>query len=229
MKRLSEEDGVTTRPATLTERRAEELRLAIAIAARDTFLADCSTTATVERICAEVGISPRTFHRHFPVKEDVILPLFRQFGTLSVRVLAEAGTDGDAIDVLVQAFSSEVPKRGQIELDRAFMALVIGDPQYRLRWLDWGQDLIAPITDFLGARFELGSDPFTRELPAQFVIQASRHAYVHWVQHGDFTSLRSALRRAMQMIVSSLTPRSTSTAAPTRDGLRAGGCQFIDD
>ena len=31
-------------------------------------------------------------------------------------------------------------------LDRAFMALVLDDPQYRLRWLDWGQDLIGPIT-----------------------------------------------------------------------------------
>ena len=64
---------------TLTERRADELRMTIALAARELFLADGSTSATVERICEKVGIAPRTFHRHFPVKEDVVMPLFREF------------------------------------------------------------------------------------------------------------------------------------------------------
>jgi AcrR family transcriptional regulator len=192
-------------PAKLIVRRAEELRLDIAIAARDIFLADGSTSATVDRICAAVGIAPRTFHRHFPVKEDVVLPLFSAFGSLSEQVLADAEEDDDAVDILVEAFSTEVPRRGRVEMDRTFMALVINDPQYRLRWLDWGQDLVGPITDFLAKRYDLGADPFIRELPAQFVIQACRHAYIHWVEHGDFTNLRSALRAAMRMIVAPLT------------------------
>ncbi|MCV7343286.1 TetR family transcriptional regulator [Mycolicibacterium rhodesiae] len=196
--------AVTAKPATLTERRAEELRLEVAMAAREIFLADGSFSATVERICEAVGIAPRTFHRHFPVKEDVVLPLFGKFGSLSIHVLADAEPDGDPVDVLVRAFGSEVPKRGQFEVDRAFMALVLGDPQYRLRWLDWGQDLATPITNFLEARFDLGTDSFARELPAQLIIQACRHAYVHWVEHGDFASLQSALRVAMEMIVGSL-------------------------
>jgi AcrR family transcriptional regulator len=195
---------VAGKPATLTQRRAEELRLDIALAARDLFLADRSTSVTVERICDAVGIAPRTFHRHFPVKEDVILPLFRQFGSLSIQVLGDAGLHGDAVDVLVEAFSTEVPKRGQIEIDRTFMTLVIDDPQYRLRWLDWGQDLVVPVTDFLNDRFDLGTDDFTRDLPAQLVIQACRHAYMHWVVDGDFARLRSALRVGMRMIVGSL-------------------------
>ena len=200
--------SVVSRPATLTEWRAEELRMYIASTARDIFLADGSTSATVERICDAVGIAPRTFHRHFRVKEDVVMPLFRQFGRLSIEVLVNAPPDCDAVEVLVEAFGTEVPNRGRIEIDRTFMALMIGDPQYRLRWLDWGQDLVGPITEFLAARFDLGDDPFTRELPAQLVIQACRHAYVHWVQHGDFASLQSALRLGMQMIVQTLPVRA---------------------
>lgn len=134
----------------------------------------------------------------------MILPLFGKFGSLSIHVLADAEAGSDPVEVLVQAFGTEVPKRGQFEVDRAFMALVLSDPQYRLRWLDWGQDLIGPITDFLDARFDLGTDSFSRELPAQLVIQACRHAYVHWVEHGDFAGLQSALRIAMEMIVGSL-------------------------
>jgi AcrR family transcriptional regulator len=188
----------------LTERRAEELRLTIAIAARDIFLADGSTSATVERICAVVGIAPRTFHRHFPVKEDVVMPLFRQFGGLSVQVLEAAPRTSDTVETLVQAFATEVANRGDFEVNRKFMALMIADPQYRLRWLDWGQDLADPITDFLATRVELDTDPFTRTLPAHLVIQICRQAYIHWVRHEDFDNLEAALRVGMQMVVRGL-------------------------
>ena len=191
---------------TLTERRAENLRMDIAVAARDIFLADGSTAATVERICAAVGIAARTFHRHFPVKEDVVMPLFRQFGRLSAQVLQEAPATGDVVDTLIEAFGTELAKRGEIELGRRFMALVINDPQYRLRWLDWGEELADPISEFLAARFDLGADPFGRTLPAQLMIQVCRHAYVYWVRNGDFDSLESALRAGFGMIIRTLAP-----------------------
>ena len=188
----------------LTERRVEELRMTIAQTARDIFLADGSTSATVERICDVVGIAPRTFHRHFPAKEDVVMPLFRRFGGLSTQVLEQAPPTSDTVETLVEAFGTEVVKRGEVEMDRKFMLLMITEPQYRLRWLDWGQDLVDPISDFLAARFDLGNDPFIRKLPAHLVIQVCRQAYVHWVEQGDFESLRSALRAGMRMIVGTL-------------------------
>lgn len=191
---------------TLTERRAEDLRMDIAVAARDIFLADGSTAATVERICESVGIAARTFHRHFPVKEDLVMPLFRQFGDLSVQVLQQSPATSDAVDTLIEAFGTELARRGEVETGRRFMALMIADPQYRLRWLDWGEDLAEPISEFLAARFDLGPDPFSRTLPAQLVIQICRHAYVYWVHNGDFDSLEAALRSGFEMIVGSLRP-----------------------
>ena len=190
---------------TLTERRAEDLRMTIAVAARDLFLADGSTAATVERICETVGIAPRTFHRHFPAKEDVVMPLFRQFGVLSVRVLQQSPATSAAVDTLIEAFGSELAKRGEVEMGRRFMALMIADSQYRLRWLDWGEDLAKPISEFLEARFDLDSDPFGRTLPAQLVIQVCRHAYVYWVDSGDFGKLEEALRTGFELIVGALT------------------------
>ena len=196
---------------TLTERRADELRMTIALAARDLFLADGSTSATVDRICEKVGIAPRTFHRHFPVKEDVVMPLFREFGSLSVQVLQQSGPTGDPVDTLVEAFTTEVTKRGEAEIDRRFMALIIDDPQYRLRWLDWGQDLTDPITEFLDHRVDLGTEPFVRTLPAQLVIEVCRQAYIHWVQDADITTLESVIRAGMQMIVRALPPGRGAT------------------
>jgi AcrR family transcriptional regulator len=200
---------------TLTERRTEELRMTIALTARDMFLADGSTSATVERICASVGIATRTFHRHFAVKEDVVMPLFRRFGSLSINVLQQAPRTSDTVGTLVEAFSTGIAKRGEVEIDRKFMSLMITDPQYRLRWLDWGEDLTDPITEFLADRFDLGTDPFIQTLPAHLVIQCCRQAYVHWIRHGDFDSLESVLRAGMQMIVGALPPLPKKKARPT--------------
>lgn len=190
----------------MTERRAEELKMTIALAARDIFLADGSTSATVEQICEQAGIAPRTFHRHFAVKEDVVMPLLRQYGNRTVDVLQRSPPASDIVETLVDAFTTEVTKRGELETDRKFMALMIGDPQYRLRWLDWGQDLADPITEFLAARLDLGTDPFVRTLPAQLILQICRHAYAHWVQEGNFDRLQSALRAGMEMFVRTLPP-----------------------
>ena len=118
----------------------------------------------------------------------------------------------------MKAFSIEVAKRGELEIDRKFMSLMITDPQYRLRWLDWGQDFADPISDFLAERVDLGDDAFIRTLPAQLVIQICRQAYVHWVEQGDFHSLESALRAGMRMIIRALPPLATEAVPAVTSG-----------
>jgi AcrR family transcriptional regulator len=204
-----EGEGPVTRSAkpSLTERRAEELRLEIALTARDLFVADGDTSATVERICEIVGIAPRTFHRHFPVKEDVIMPLLRSFGEVSLQVLEQSGPNADPVDTLVRAFTTEVAERHVEEFDRKFMTLIVKDAQYRLRWLDWGDDLCEPITEFLARHFHLGEDPFLRTLPAHLIIETGRQVYIQWIDSGDFAQLEASHRAGMQMILSTLRRR----------------------
>ncbi|MGB9308022.1 MAG: TetR/AcrR family transcriptional regulator [Mycobacterium sp.] len=192
---------------SLIERRAEELRLEIALTARDLFVADGDTSATVERICEIVGIAPRTFHRHFPVKEDVIMPLLRSFGEVSLQVLEQSGPNADPVDTLVHAFTTEVSERHVEEFDRKFMALIVKDAQYRLRWLDWGDDLSEPITEFLARQFHLGEDPFLRTLPAHLIIETARQVYIQWIDSGDFAQLEASHRAGMQMILYTLRRR----------------------
>ncbi len=196
----------SARPS-LIERRAEELKLEIALTARDLFVADGGTSATVERICEIVGIAPRTFHRHFPVKEDVIIPLLRSFGIASLEVLEHSSPDADPIDTLVHAFTAEVAGRHVEEFDRKFMTLIIKDPQYRLRWLDWGEDLCEPVTEFLARHFDLGEDPFLRTLPTHLILETGRQVYIRWVDSADFAELEASHRAGMRMILSGLRRR----------------------
>jgi AcrR family transcriptional regulator len=198
--------GLVTKSArpTLTERRAEELRRTIALTARDLFIAEGNTSATVEQICEIVGISPRTFHRHFPVKEDVLAPLFRQSEDLIVEILRTASLEADPVEVLAHAFTTEVHRRLVPEFDRKFMELMINTPPYRLRWLEWGEGLCGEITRFLDHHFELGQDPFLRELPAQLVMQTMRQAYIYWVDSGhsgEFAEVERLLLRGLQMLL----------------------------
>ncbi|WP_166908736.1 TetR/AcrR family transcriptional regulator [Mycobacterium sp. DL440] len=192
---------------TLTERRAEELRLSIATAARDIFIADGDTSATVERICAEVGIATRTFYRHFPVKEDVLGPLFRRSEGEMRGVLACAAADADPVDVLVDMFTGEVQNRQTVEMDRKFMSLMADTPQYRLRWMEWSGNLAEAVTEFLAGHFELGDDAFTRSLPARLVLHVSSNAYVWWTdakEPHELDELVVAHRRGIDLALAGL-------------------------
>lgn len=181
------------RRPTITQRRTEQLRLDIARAARGLFIAEGDTSATIERICDAVGIVPRTFHRHFPVKEDVLGPLFGRSENIMINVLAQATADADPVDVLVDMFTSEVIHRSSPDFDRKFMALMVHTPPYRLRWMQWGENLCEPITEFLSSRFALGDDEFLRRMPARLVVHVSRHAYMQWADAKDGEESPTAL------------------------------------
>ncbi|CDP85777.1 MULTISPECIES: TetR/AcrR family transcriptional regulator [Mycolicibacterium] len=204
-----------SRGPTLTERRAEELRLDIARTARDIFIADGDTTATVERICAEVGIATRTFYRHFPVKEDVLGPLFRRSESHMRNLLASAAAEADPVDVLVDMFTVEVRQRRtvdvqhreSVEIGRKLMALVAETPQYRLRWLDWSATLADSITEYLAGHFELGDDEFARALPSRLIIHVSSNAYIWWTdakELHELDELVAAHRSGIGMVLSGL-------------------------
>lgn len=210
---------------TLTERRAEELRLSIARTARDIFIADGDTTATVERICAEVGIATRTFYRHFPVKEDVLGPLFRRSEVHMRSLLTDAAADSDPVDVLVDMFTVEVRRRQSVEtqnlqpveMARKLMSLVAETPQYRLRWMEWSEGLADAITEFLAGHFELAEDPFTRSLPSRLIVHASSNAYIWWAdakEPHELDELVLAHRSGIGMVLAGLQPLEVGRQAP---------------
>ncbi|MFP1153663.1 TetR/AcrR family transcriptional regulator [Mycobacterium sherrisii] len=211
--RQAEVDMEKRKRPSLAERRAGELRLDIARAARDLFIAQGDTSATIEQICDTVGIVPRTFHRHFPAKEDVLGPLFRRSETIMTDVLTEAAIDADPVDVLVDVFTSEVIVRQSPDFDRKFMALMVNTPQYRLRWMEWGESLCEPITEFLSTRFDLGADEFLRCMPARLVVHISRHAYMVWAEgkeSDDTAALVDLHRRGIGQLIAGL--RSATSA-----------------
>lgn len=194
---------------TLTEQRAEELRMTIAEKAVEIFVADGETSATVERIADAVGMSTRTFYRHFPVKEDVVRPLFRRSSRQVVEALRDAPEGGDLVDVLVDAWTSMLDEKRSISPPfRQFLTLMATSPQYRLRWMEVDDELCAAMAEFLRGRIGPGEGVLGRDLPAFLLVQATRHVFMYWITTGaaageDITDLlREAFRTVLDGVVS---------------------------
>lgn len=181
--------------------------MTIALTARDLFVAEGDASATVERICEIVGIAPRTFHRHFPVKEDVLMPLLRRSETIILGELENAPDDADPVEVLTHALTLEVGTRQVPDFDRQLVRLIVNTPQYRLRFVEWSEGLADGITQFLARFYELDTEPFLRDLPARLVVQTMRHAIYHWVDasgSGDYSEVGRLEFRGFGMALSGL-------------------------
>jgi AcrR family transcriptional regulator len=192
-----------TKPSrqTLTERRTEELRMTIARKAAEIFVADGDTSATVERIAEAAGIATRTFYRHFPVKEDVVRPLFRHSSQLVIEALREAPADGDLIDVLVAVWMSALEEDTIAPSERRFLAVMASSPQYRLRWMEVDDELCEAVAEFLAGHIGWGERPLERSLPAYLVVQATRHVFVQWIMTDSGQDIADLLREAFRMVL----------------------------
>jgi AcrR family transcriptional regulator len=192
-----------TKPSrpSLTERRTEELRMTIAHKAAEIFVADGDTSATVERIAEAAGIATRTFYRHFPVKEDVVRPLFRHSSQLVIKALRDAPTDGDLVEVLIAVWMSALEEQIIGPSERRFMAVVAASPQYRLRWMEVDDELSEAVAEFLAQRIGWSERPLERSLPAYLVVQATRHVFMQWITSDTGQDIADLLREAFHMVL----------------------------
>ncbi|MGR6919832.1 TetR/AcrR family transcriptional regulator [[Actinomadura] parvosata] len=175
--------------------------MTIAHKAAEIFVADGDTSATVERIAEAAGIATRTFYRHFPVKEDVVRPLFRHSSQLVIKALRDAPADGDLVEVLVVAWMSALEEQVVGPSERRFMAVVAASPQYRLRWMEVDDELSEAVAQFLAQRIGWSERPLERSLPAYLVVQATRHVFMQWITSETGQDIADLLREAFHMVL----------------------------
>jgi AcrR family transcriptional regulator len=196
------EAAAKQRRPSLSQRRAVELRLEIAHKAAEIFVADGDTSATVERIADVAGVSTRTFYRHFPAKEDVVRPLFRESADLIIAALQErAQEDGDLIEALVTAWSPQLHDGAFTDFELRLMRLIADNAEYRLRWLEVDDELCDCVAKFLSGRIETGDHPALQTLPAVLVVQATRHVFDYWIRADAEGDVRELLRPALRAVL----------------------------
>lgn len=82
-------------PPLLSTRRRESTQSAIAHAAARLFAEQGVTGTTAEQIAAASGVSLRTFYRHFPAKQDAVMPLLTVGAQHWQDLLVSATPSGD--------------------------------------------------------------------------------------------------------------------------------------
>ncbi|MDO8361687.1 MAG: TetR family transcriptional regulator [Actinomycetota bacterium] len=159
---------------------------------------------TVEEIAEAAEISPRTFFRYFPAKEDVVLLEQRWIHQRLVDAFAARPAEEPPITALRNAYlsTSDVPahrRQSVLHLNRVRLEV----PSILAR--GYGEDLLAnePIISGLAAR--MGVDPADDPRPAiaaAAMAAAAATAFDRWVRSGGRGNPADAVGAAIAMVES---------------------------
>jgi AcrR family transcriptional regulator len=133
----------------LAARKKERTRRQLAEAAAELFYERGYAATTVEDIVAAVDVSPRTFFRYFPTKEDLVVAL----GATGLDLFLEAlrtRPPGESLQVAIgkaieQSLAPGWEDTGKV---RSFLELLRETPALRARWLEEAhakRDLMAEV------------------------------------------------------------------------------------
>ncbi|MEV5845404.1 TetR family transcriptional regulator [Streptomyces sp. NPDC051985] len=90
----------------LRERKREQNRASTVKAAWRLFIEHGYDNVTVADICAAADIAPRTFHRYFPSKEDVVAEPMRRMSKIVADHIAAASPAASDVEVLRGAMTA---------------------------------------------------------------------------------------------------------------------------
>jgi len=166
------------------EKRSQLMLLAVEDVALRMFEQHGFTEVTVDDIASEAKISPRTFYRYFPTKEDVLqLRIARRSDALRAA-LAARPADEPMLQSIRTAFEEELSSEDAVAL-RRWIAVVAATPSV-LRSVLGGIQLKSHrvMAEFFASRLGVPSDalaPTMLAAAAGGVIQA---ALTYWFFHG---------------------------------------------
>ena len=148
----------------LRERKKAKTHQAIQEAALRLFRAQGYESTTVEQIAAAAEVSPSTYFRYFPTKEDVVI--HDALDPLLFASFAEQPAELSPIQALrasmAAVFGALTPEELAFEYER--QELVLGVPELRARMLDDLANTFRGFAEALGAR--VGRSPDDLEVRA---------------------------------------------------------------
>jgi AcrR family transcriptional regulator len=167
---------------SLRDRPRAQIRADIRRAAFRLFIERGYDAVTTEEIASAAGVSPRTFFRHVPTKEELLLAPVRHGGTAIVGLLEERpGTEPPDV-ALINAIITRTRSFGVADTEEWRAALLVAP------------ELLGKLTVHLPADKEratklvaarMGSNADTDIRPAllvQLAFSAADFAFQHWVR-----------------------------------------------
>jgi AcrR family transcriptional regulator len=175
----------------LRERKKEATRQALSDAALRLFVEVGFEETTVEAIAAAVHVAPRTFHRYFPRKEDVLFAdAARRVETLRTA-LASRPADEPLLTSLragVGVVFDDLVDQREHEIRRS--AVLQANPVVRAAHLRYLDEWSAVLAHHVASREGMQASDAWPSLVARCAVAAASTARTQWIERGgDLASL----------------------------------------
>jgi AcrR family transcriptional regulator len=165
---------------------------------------------TVEAVCAEVGVSVRTFFNYFETKDDAVLGLQHwRIDPAAGEAFVAGGPDGDLLaDVQVLVASAlDHPPLGKERMARAF-EVAKGHPELLVRAYTHVQGLHDEIEALVRRRLGPGADEAVVLMVGALVVVLSHATFVRWDAGGGTGEVHAALPSVVADLAAVLAPRT---------------------
>lgn len=169
-------------PTGLRERKKAKTRTAIQDHAFRLFRAQGYDQTTVEQIAEAAEVSPSTFFRYFPTKEDVVL--YDPFDPLIIAAFLAQPPSLGAVAAMRAAMRAVLDRGGNTLVDRQRerTTLILGVPELRRRMLDDFFTAMEPFAQAIGERLGRASDDLTVRVTVGALLGVG---LTTWLETGD--------------------------------------------
>ncbi len=195
-------DDAEVRPATPRERRRTRTMRTIQGEALALFAERGYEETTVDDIADAADISPRTFFRYFPTKEDVVL--WDEYDVVIWELLDQRPNDespGETMRALTHQMIEGLYRRDPERL-LARNRLLFSVPAVRARFLDFARAGVDVLTSGFAARRGLGpEDDLKLQMTAAAIVDAAVAAFDRWQRADGEPDLLALLEEATDALI----------------------------
>lgn len=179
-------------PATATgpglrERKKAARREALVSASHDLVGRLGLDAVTVEMICEQVGVSPRTFFNYFASKIDAVLGIQETpISSESAEVFAAGGPSGDLLDDCAAVVGSMLDS-SPVDLDRMALVMELSqrEPALLVRQIAWFEERTTELADLAARRTGAPAPGATERMISSLVILLVRSTLTRWELDGS--------------------------------------------
>jgi AcrR family transcriptional regulator len=199
------------RPAGLRERKKARTRASIQQQAMRLFREQGYDATTVEQIADAAEVSPSTFFRYFPTKEDVVLT--DEFDPLIIEAFTGQPAELTPLQALRGAFRTVLGTLSEADMAdaRQRAELMVAVPQVRGAFLESMGQSMRMLAEVVAARIAGDPDDLEVRIFAGALYGAAMSVLFHWLDHPE-DDVVALLDRAMAHLEAGL------PLAPSRPG-----------
>jgi AcrR family transcriptional regulator len=200
------EASVSERPG-LRERKKARTRAAIREHALRLFREQGYAATTVDQIAEAADVSPSTFFRYFPTKEDVVLQ--DEMDVIAIGEFEKQPAEMSTVAAFRAASRALFEKLSEEELGRLreTAELTLTVPELRARAMDEFARTITDIAQAAARRAGRSPDDFAVRVLAGAlvgVIMAATMPWTEWAEEGPHPDMLERIEKAMELLEAGL-------------------------